>query len=488
MTDKNRQNSKSKKSPRKNVHCRGTNANSRTFAFIFGKGSYFMSKFDLGDLYAAFDTNNVIDPKCFEMYNVKRGLRNSDGTGVMAGVTNICNVHGYVISEGEKQPCEGSLTFRGYNINDLVGTAASEGRFGYEEIAYLLIGGKLPNSAELDGFSKIISENRALPGYFFEDMILKAPSKNIMNKLSRSILALYSYDDDPDNVSAKHEIDTAVSLIAKLPVIMVSAYEVKKRYFSGGSMIMHPLIPGQSTAENILSILRQDRQFTDAEAKLLDLMLMLHAEHGGGNNSTFTVRVLTSSGTDPYSAYAAAVGSLKGPRHGGANHKVIEMHNCIKENVHNWSDEGEVADFLRKILRKEAYDGKGLINGMGHAVYTLSDPRAVILKKYAEKMAVNTEYEPEFRLLETIERLTPQLFAEEKGNGKIMCANVDMYSGFVYKMLGIPEDLFTPLFAVSRMAGWCAHRFEEICTGRRIIRPAYKNVLKEKKYIPLNER
>lgn len=447
-----------------------------------------MSEFNMDALYSSFGAGNVIDPGCFEKYNVKRGLRNADGTGVMAGVTNICNVHGYVVNEGEKQPCEGSLTFRGYNINDLVGAAASEDRFGYEEIAYLLLSGELPDRNELKGFSELLSENRPLPDYFFEDMILKAPSKNIMNKLARSILALYSYDDDPDEISPKHEIDTAVSLIAKLPVIMVSAYEVKRRYFLGESMIMHPLVPGLSAAENILSILRGDREYTHEEAQLLDIMLMLHAEHGGGNNSTFTVRVLTSSGTDPYSAYAGGVGSLKGPRHGGANHKVREMHNCIKENVKNWNDEGEVADFLRKILRKEAYDGKGLINGMGHAVYTLSDPRAVILKKYAEKMAVGTEHEPEFRLLETIERLTPELFAEVKGSTKIMCANVDMYSGFVYTMLGIPEDLFTPLFAVSRIAGWCAHRFEEICTGRRIIRPAYKNVLKEKKYISLDER
>ncbi|MGN1416495.1 MAG: citrate/2-methylcitrate synthase [Oscillospiraceae bacterium] len=447
-----------------------------------------MSDFNIDSLYNSFTESNVINPKYFEKYGVKRGLRNPDGTGVMAGVTNICNVHGYVVNEGEKQPCEGELIFRGYNIRELIGKAVAEDRFGYEEIAYLLLSGKLPTKSELADFSMLLSDNRALPNYFFEDMILKAPSKNIMNKLARSTLALYSYDDDPEEVSAKHEIDTAISLIAKMPVIMVSAYQVKRRYYYGESMIMHPLIAGQSAAENILSILRPDRAFTRDEAKLLDLMLMLHAEHGGGNNSTFTTRVLTSSGTDPYSTYAAAIGSLKGPRHGGANHKVIEMQKCVKENVRNWEDEGEVADFLRKILRKEAGDGSGLIYGMGHAVYTLSDPRAVILKEYARSMAEGTEFEKEFHLLESIERLTPQLFEEEKGNGKVMCANIDMYSGFVYTMLGIPEDLFTPLFAVSRMAGWCAHRFEEICTGRRIIRPAYKSVLKEKEYIPLDQR
>ena len=443
---------------------------------------------DINSLYEAYTANNRIDPKYYEKFNVKRGLRNPDGSGVMAGVTNICNVHGYVINEGEKYPDEGKLVFRGYNINDLVSNVVAENRFGYEEIAYLLLGGKLPTEHQLENFRELLDNNRERPEGFFEDMILKAPSKNIMNKMSRAVLALYSYDDVPDNTEVKHEVDTAVSIIAKMPVIMVSAYHVKQRYYNHKSMFMHPLIPGQSTAETILSMLRPDRQFTDEEAKLLDVMLMLHAEHGGGNNSTFTCRVLTSSGTDPYAAYSAAIGSLKGPRHGGANHKVIQMHQYIKENVKNWDDEGEVADFLRKILRKEAGDGTGLIYGMGHAVYTLSDPRAVILKQNAAKMAIGSEFEAEYRLLETIERLTPELFKEVKGDEKKMCANVDMYSGFVYKMLGIPEDLFTPLFAVSRMAGWCAHRFEESMTGKRIIRPAYKSVSKEKAYIPLNNR
>ena len=443
---------------------------------------------DINSLYEAYTANNKIDPNYYEKFNVKRGLRNPDGSGVMAGVTNICNVHGYVINEGEKSPDEGKLVFRGYNINDLVSNVVAENRFGYEEIAYLLLGGKLPTEHQLENFRELLDNNRELPEGFFEDMILKAPSKNIMNKMSRAVLALYSYDDVPDNTEVKHEVDTAVSIIAKMPVIMVSAYHVKQRYYNHKSMFMHPLIPGQSTAETILSMLRPDRQFTDEEAKLLDVMLMLHAEHGGGNNSTFTCRVLTSSGTDPYAAYSAAIGSLKGPRHGGANHKVIQMHQYIKDNVKNWDDEGEVADFLRKILRKEAGDGTGLIYGMGHAVYTLSDPRAVILKQNAAKMAIGSEFEAEYRLLEMIERLTPELFKEVKGDEKKMCANVDMYSGFVYKMLGIPEDLFTPLFAVSRMAGWCAHRFEESMTGKRIIRPAYKSVSKEKAYIPLNNR
>ncbi|MGN0584395.1 MAG: citrate/2-methylcitrate synthase [Ruminococcus sp.] len=439
-------------------------------------------------MYSTFAENNNISPKYIDKYGVKRGLRNSDGTGVMAGVTNICNVHGYVVDDGEKKAAEGKLIFRGYSISELIDKVMSEDRFGFEEIAFLLLTGKLPDKDELDEFNDVLSDQRSLPGTFFEDMILKAPSSDIMNKMARSILALYSYDSDPEAKTAEHEVDTAISLIAKMPVIMICAYEAKRRYYRGETMIMHPLIKGQSTAENILSTLRPDRKFTHDEAKLLDLMLMLHAEHGGGNNSTFTCRVLTSSGTDPYSAYAAAVGSLKGPRHGGANRKVIEMHELIKENVKDWSDYEELSEFLKKILRKEAGDGSGLIYGMGHAVYTLSDPRAVMLKKYAGRMAAGTEFEKEFHLLEAIEKITPAVFEEVKGSDKAMCANIDMYSGFVYKMLGIPQDLFTPLFAVSRMAGWCAHRFEEINSGKRIIRPAYKSINKEKQYIELDMR
>ena len=439
-------------------------------------------------MYTAFTENNIISPAYMDKYGVKRGLRNPDGTGVMAGVTNICNVHGYVVDDGEKKPTEGKLIFRGYNIRDIIDTVMSEERFGFEEIAFLLLTGKLPTKNELREFTLQLSDNRALPDSFFEDMILKAPSRNIMNKMARSTLALYSYDSEPEANTAKHEIDTAVSLIAKMPVIMICAYETKKRSFNNESMIMHPLIKGQSTAENILSTLRLDRKFTHDEAKLLDLMLMLHAEHGGGNNSTFTCRVLTSSGTDPYSAYAAAIGSLKGARHGGANHKVVEMHNYIKNNVSDWENDEQIADYLRKIIKKEAGDGSGLIYGMGHAVYTLSDPRAVILKEYAGKMAKNTEFEREFHLLESIERLTPVVFEEVKHSSKVMCANIDMYSGFVYRMLGIPQDLFTPLFAVSRMVGWCAHRFEEINSGKRIIRPAYKSISHERKYIEIEKR
>ncbi|MCD7772739.1 MAG: citrate/2-methylcitrate synthase [Ruminococcus sp.] len=434
-----------------------------------------------------FVNNNLIDKKYNDKYGVKRGLRNPDGTGVMAGVTNICNVHGYVINDGEKEPAEGKLFYRGYDVEDIVKNARAENRFGFEEVVFLLLFGNLPTKSELETFNKIIEAQRELPNDFFEDMILKAPSRNIMNKMGRSILALYSYDPNPEAQTPDHELNTAISIIAKLPRIMVNAYQVQQRSFFGKSMYMHPLIEGQSTAEMILSTLRPDRQFTDEEAKLLDLLMMLHAEHGGGNNSTFSCRVLTSSGTDPYAAYSAAIGSLKGSRHGGANAKVRQMQECIKSNVKNWDDEGEVADFLRKIVKKEANDGSGKIYGMGHAVYTLSDPRAVILKQNAEKLAKGTEYEAEFNLLEMIERLTPVIL-KEAGKDKVVCANVDMYSGLVYTMLKIPPDLFTPLFAISRMPGWCAHRFEEMVTGNRIIRPAYKSVLKTKEYIPMDQR
>ena len=439
-------------------------------------------------MYSSFSSENNIDPKYFDKYSVKRGLRNPDGTGVMAGVTNICNVHGYVVDDGEKRAAEGKLIFRGYSINDLIENVRAEDRFGFEEIVFLLLTGRLPDKKELEEFNIALSNERALPKDFFVDMILKAPSPNIMNKMARAVLSLYSYDEEPESQTPKHEVDTAISLIAKMPVIMVGAYETKRRCYDDRSLILHPLIKGQSTAENILSTLRTNRKFTREEAKLLDLMLMLHAEHGGGNNSTFTCRVLTSSGTDPYSAYSAAIGSLKGPRHGGANHKVLEMQELIKSNVKNWENDDEIAEVLGKILRKEIGDGRGLIYGMGHAVYTLSDPRAVILKKYAGEMATGTEFEKEFNLLEAVERLTPAVFESIKKSGKTMCANIDMYSGFVYKMLGIPDDLFTPLFAVSRIAGWCAHRFEEINSGKRIMRPAYKSIAREKEYVDISNR
>ncbi len=450
--------------------------------------SYLISDSNITNLCSQLRENSRIESNLYDKYHVKRGLRNSDGTGVVAGITNICNVHGYVLNEGEVESIIGQLIYRGYNINDLVANVEAENRFGYEETVFLLLFGHLPTEKELSQFSLYISLKRDLPSGFVEDMILKAPSKNIMNKLSRSVLALYSYDDECENKELENEMRTAVSLIAKLPVIMTAAYQVKRRVFDNQSMIMHPINYEENTAQCILSLLRPDRQYTNDEAQMLDRLLMLQAEHGGGNNSTFTCRVLTSSGTDPYSAYSSAICALKGSRHGGANLQVINMLDNFKANIKNWNDEGEVADYMRKVIRKEANDGSGLIYGMGHAVYTISDPRAVILKKKAFELAAGKEIEAEFRLLETVERLTPEIFAEVKGSTKDMCANVDMYSGLVYRMLGIPDELFTPLFAVARMAGWAAHRMEEILTGNRIIRPAYKAIAKEKEYIRLSER
>ena len=435
-----------------------------------------------------FIANNTIDPELYDRYVVKRGLRNSDGTGVMAGLTNICKVHGYVVNEGEKSPIQGQLIYRGYNINDLVSNAQKEDRFGYEEIVYLLLMGDLPNREELTAFKGMMAENRPLPDNFFEDMILKAPSKNIMNKMARAILALYSYDDNPENRSPEYEMATAISIISKLPNIMVSAYQVKKRCYDGESLFMHPLIPTHSTAEMILSALRPDRQFTEEEAKILDLLLMLHAEHGGGNNSTFACRVLTSSGTDPYSAYSAAIGSLKGPRHGGANLKVQEMFADIKANCKDWDNKEEICAYLNKILDKQAFDGAGLIYGMGHAVYTNSDPREVILKSFAKNLSVEKGMEKEYALYETVEKEAGQLIMNKRKMFKPVCANVDFYSGFVYSMLGIPEEMFTPMFSTALISGWCAHRLEELVNAGKIIRPAYKYVGWHRDYPKMEER
>lgn len=440
-------------------------------------------------LYEHFRSINAIDPELYEKYDVKRGLRNADGTGVVAGITGIANVHGYVISDNEKLADKGSLRLRGYEIGDLLSVDDADRRFNYEEIAYLLLMGDLPTKDQLDRFISVLDSQRELPDGFTASSIMRATPHDIMNALARSVLLLYSYDEHAEDRDIVHEIDTAISLISRLPRIMVLAYYAMRAQFHNESMIMHRFIPGQSTAETILSMLRPDRQFTHEEARMLDTMLCLHAEHGGGNNSTFTTRVLTTADTDPYSAYAAAIGSLKGRKHGGANHQVRAMQREIKENVSDWENDGEVADYLAKIVRKEAYDRSGLVYGMGHAVYTMSDPRAVILKKFAAKMAEGTEYEAEFRLLETIERLSPEVILREKGTKKDMCANVDMYSGFVYTMLDIPEDLFTPLFACGRMAGWAAHRFEELVNGKRIIRPAYKTWRKgSRPYKPIDQR
>ena len=435
-----------------------------------------------------FCENSVIDASLYNKFGVKRGLRNADGSGVVAGITNVCCVHGYVMSESEKKPIEGELIYRGYSIADLVSGAMNDRRYGYEEVAYLLLFGVLPNERELSSFARLIAEYRELPRYFSEDVIMRNPSPNIMNKMQQAVLTLYSYDSDPEDKSAESEMLKAISVISKLPAIMVDAYQAVRRFYNNESMVMHPINKDESLAESILSSLRHDRTYTPDEAKLLDLCLMLHAEHGGGNNSTFTCRTVSSSGTDAYSAYAAAIGSLKGPRHGGANIKVMEMLDHIKTGVKDWDDDEELSAYLHSIMRGEVGDKSGLIYGMGHAVYTLSDPRAVILKSNAMKLAEGTDFEREFRLLNSVERLTPKVFAEERGDIKNICANVDMYSGLVYKMLKIPVEMYTALFACARMAGWCAHRMEEMINGKRIIRPAYKAINANKEYIPLENR
>lgn len=424
----------------------------------------------------------------FNKYPIKKGLRNSDGTGVMVGLTKICNVEGYYIDDGERIAKPGRLIYRGISLADVVEGCTSENRFGYEEIIYLLIFGSLPTKAQLDEFIALLGANRELPFDFVEDVIMRAPSPNIMNKMGSSVMALYAYDENPDDISISNVLRQSIQLIAQLPAIMSYAYQVKRRFYYKKSMYIHPVKPQQQTAEVILNSIRSNRKFTDKEAKLLDLCLMLHADHGGGNNSTFTARCVSSTGTDTYSAIGAAIGSLKGFRHGGANIKVSEMLKNITENVPDISDEDEIKAYLRKIVRKEANDGSGLIYGMGHAIYTLSDPRAVLLKKHAKELAEERGLLDEWKLLDCIERLTPDVFAEEKGLDKQMCANVDLYSGLVYRTLDIPEDLYTPIFAVARVAGWTAHRLEEIATSNKIMRPAYKTISVPHAYVAIADR
>ncbi|MBR6681193.1 MAG: citrate synthase [Clostridia bacterium] len=431
---------------------------------------------------------NDIPQPALENYKVKRGLREADGTGVLAGVTNIGNVHGYVLYEGERVADEGKLEYRGFDMAQLVDGFGEKQRFGFEECIYLLLFGKLPTEQELADFTALLAHCRHLPAGFSEDVILKAPSRSIMNKMSQCILALYSYDDDPDNTSVENMLRQSIEIIARLPVIAAQSYRVYSSRFRGKSLNLHDSRDHLSAAQNFLRVLRASKNYTEEEARLLDICMVIQAEHGGGNNSTFACRVLSSSGTDTYSAISAAIGSLKGPLHGGANIKVKEMFDCIKENVKDVNDEDEIKAFVGKILRGEAGDGTGKIYGMGHAIYTNSDPRAVMLKKYAEDLAIKKGFGDDFKLLQGIEKVTPELFYEHKGVHKAMCANVDLYSGLVYRMLDIPPEMYTPLFAVARVAGWCAHRIEEAQTGKRIIRPAYKCIATPKDYVSLEDR
>ena len=443
---------------------------------------------DLENIVSAPNRAYTISADAFENYRIKKGLREVDGTGVMAGVTNIGNAHGYVVSEAEKTPVDGKLEYRGYDMTSLIDGFVAENRYGFEECVYLLLFGKLPTATELENFKALLAERRHLPRRFTEDVLMNVPSRSIMNKMAIGVLSLYSYDENPDDTSLENMIGQCVDIIAKLPIIAAHSYAVYRSAYFGKSLNLHKAHDDIGTAQNFLRILRSNKQYTEEEARLLDLCMVIQAEHGGGNNSTFSCRVLSSSGTDTYSAIGAAIGSLKGPLHGGANIKVQEMFDCVKENIRDVNDDEEISAFLTRILNKEVYDGKGLIYGMGHAIYTKSDPRAIMLKKYAEKLAIDKGYGDDFRLLEAIERITPDLFNSFKGTNKVMCANVDLYSGLVYRMLGIPTEMYTPLFAIARSAGWCAHRIEEYHTAKKIIRPAYKFNSPIHEYIPLDER
>jgi citrate synthase len=434
--------------------------------------------------------NNEIDPALYGKWDVKRGLRNANGSGVVVGLTRVGDVQGYAVNErGEKQPIDGKLLYRGVDVEDIVNNCVAEDRFGYEETAYLLLFGELPDRERLRAYERLLGRKRVLPNGFVRDMILTAPSGNIMNKLARSVLALYSYDKNPDDTSTDNVLRQSIDLIAYFPALIAAAYQAKLMLVDKRAGIyLHAPDPARGTAENILRLTRPDGAFTDFEAKLLDICLILHAEHGGGNNSGFTTHVVTSTGTDTYSVIAAAVGSLKGPKHGGANIAVIEMLEDLKKHVDDLSDERKLKAYLLKLLAGEAGDGSGLIYGLGHAVYTVSDPRAVLLKKMARRLAEEKGLRSDFALCEYIERQAPLLYRELRGTDKAMPANVDLYSGFVYKALGIPNELATPIFATARIAGWCAHRLEELAGGARIMRPAYKCVQPQVPYIPLPAR
>ena len=432
--------------------------------------------------------NSKIDPALYTKYHVKRGLRNSDESGVLVGLTEIGDVHGYIFDEGEMIPDEGRLLYRGVNINEIVTNIISENRSGFEETAYFLIFGELPSKKELEDFNELLDSLRDLPDGFAEDMIMRAPSRDIMNKLARSVLVSYSYDREADDISLTNVTRQCIELIARLPTMAAYGYQAKSHYHDGKSLYIHRPKAGIGTAGNLLHLIRPDSQYTELEKQVLDLALILHAEHGGGNNSTFTNHVVTSTNTDTYSAISAALCSMKGPRHGGANKKALRMMDNIMENIRDWDDEDEITAYLEKILRKEAFDNTGLIYGYGHAIYTKSDPRAVLLKQKAMELAEEKGMGKEFNMYMNVEKLAPRALFNEKHSDKVISANVDFYSGFVYRMLNIPTALYTPIFAIARMAGWAAHRMEEIVSGGRIIRPAYKNVAIKRSYISISER
>ena len=434
------------------------------------------------------EENSKMDVALYGKYDVKRGLRDINGKGVLAGLTQVSNIVSSKTIDGKSVPCDGELYYRGINIKDLTNGFLKENRFGFEETTYLLLFGVLPTEEQLKDFCKILGNQRSLPRNFVRDVIMKAPSKDMMNTLSRSVLTLYSYDSNPEDSFLFPNAALRINLISIFPMLSVYGYQAHRHYNQNKSLYIHNPKKELSTAENILRMLRSDKKYTPLEAKILDLALVLHMEHGGGNNSTFTTHVVSSSGTDTYSAIAAALGSLKGPKHGGANIKVVSMFDDMKKHVHDWKDEEEVSAYLRKLLHKEAFDKRGLIYGMGHAVYSISDPRARIFKQFVKQLADEKGRQKDYRLYEMVERLAPVIIAEERHIYKGVSANVDFYSGFVYSMLELPLELYTPMFAIARIVGWSAHRMEELINTDKIIRPAYKNVLEEQAYIALEER
>lgn len=430
----------------------------------------------------------TVDPELYTKYDVKRGLRDLNGKGVLAGLTNISNVQATEIVDGVSVPAHGRLYYRGYNVEDLVRGFSADGRFGFDEVTYLLLFDKLPNRRELESFSALLASYRSLPTSFVRDIIMKAPSKDMMNTLARSVLTLYSYDDRADDVSLPNVLRQCLQLISLCPMLSIYGYQAYSHYHDGNSLYIHQPSQELSMAENILHILRPDSSYTPLEAKILDIALILHMEHGGGNNSTFTTRVVTSSLSDTYSVIAAAIGSLKGPRHGGANIKVVRMFEDMKEKVKDWKDDEEVSRYLSRLLSRDEFDHAGLIYGVGHAIYSKSDPRAVIFKGFVEKLSEEKGLHDEFDLYNRVERLAPQIIAGERKMYKGVSVNVDFYSGFVYKMMGLPMELYTPIFAIARMVGWSAHRMEELASGGKIIRPAYRTLCESKAYTALDTR
>ena len=448
-----------------------------------------VDKSEFEELVKECKRSGSIDQNLYIEYDVKRGLRDSNGNGVLTGLTEISEIHASDIDEnGISHPCDGKLFYRGVNVEDIIAGFTKDKRFGFEEVTYLLLFGKMPDKKELSDFTHLLGEYRCIPPNFVRDIIMKKPSRDIMNAVARSVLMLYSYDDRADDLSIPNVVRQSLQLISELPLLAVYSYQAYRHYHKGGSLIIHEPDPELSTSENILHLLRADGKYTPLEAEILDIALVLHAEHGGGNNSTFTTHVVTSSGTDTYSSVVSSLGSLKGPKHGGANIKVVKMFDDIKEHVKNWDDEKELTEYVDKILHKEAFDRRGLIYGMGHAVYSLSDPRAVIFRSFVEKLSEEKGYEKEFNLYATVERLAPEIIAKERKIYKGVSPNVDFYSGFAYSMLGLPVELYTPIFAIARISGWSAHRLEEVAHSGKIMRPAYKNVGERKTYVPMEER